>query len=1075
MSADSRSLPHIVIRASAGTGKTFQLSNRFLKLLAADEPLDSILATTFTRKAAGEILARVLLRLAEAAADLDKLRALADQLHELLFDRPRCLAILAGLVRRLHRRRVGTLDSFFLQIARSFSLELGLPPGWQIVDEVADEWLRAEAVRAVLRDEATGDVVRLMHLLTKGEASRSVSQQIGALVKALYSEYLEAPPEAWEGLRGPKPLSAEEFQKALDALRACDCGEDGRVAKARNAGVESLERQDWEGFLLNGLGAKIVDGSKTYYDKPIPDALAAACEKLVCHCRAMIVQQIAHQTVATRRLLDRFDAAYQRLKAAHRALRFEDVTRKLAAAWVADRLDAVVFRLDGHVAHLLLDEFQDTAPLQWRVVRPFARRVVDGAARRSFFCVGDVKQAIYGWRGGLAEIFDALEAELPGLRAESLNTSRRSSPAVIDTVNRAFAGLPANPAAAKHRDAAEQWGQRFAEHSTARKDLPGYCRLVAAPKAAEADEQNLVTWRFAAELVAKLRSEAPGFTIGVLVRRNEAVARLIYELRQLHVEASEEGGNPLTDSAAVELVLSLLALADHPGDTAARFHVATSPLGPAVGLTRHDDDQAACRLSREIRRRLVDEGYGPTIYGWARALAPHCDARDVGRLVQLVEMAYGYESRATLRVDDFARVVRQRRVEDPRPADVRVMTVHQAKGLEFDVVVLPELEVKLTGQPPQIVVGRSGPAGDVDRVLRYVRKGLRPLLPPRFQEMFQDHERRVVEESLCLLYVSMTRAIHALHLVVAPSPENEQSLRSTFAGVLRAALTDGAPLAPGAVAYEHGDPAWFRKAKPRRPAAAPGERQSAPPATVRLAAMPERSVRGLDRRSPSEMEGGGLVDLRFRLRLDAAAALDRGTLVHAWFEQIEWLDGGPPDDAALVAVAERLFRGKLDVAAHLADFRAALCRPAIRAALTRATYEQIAEGQAATPVHAGEHVRQPRWGVHRELPFAVRESDVLVSGQMDRLVVLYDGDRAVGADLLDFKTDTLPAGDAAALADRVEVYRPQLNAYRRAAARRLGLSADRVSARLVFVVPGAVVEVSSDSRDPATCAAGRRA
>ena len=77
------------------------------------------------------------------------------------------------MVRQLHRLRVGTLDSFFIQIARSFSLELGLPPGWQIVDEIDDRRLRAEAIRAVLESQSTQDTLRLMHLLSKGEAARS--------------------------------------------------------------------------------------------------------------------------------------------------------------------------------------------------------------------------------------------------------------------------------------------------------------------------------------------------------------------------------------------------------------------------------------------------------------------------------------------------------------------------------------------------------------------------------------------------------------------------------------------------------------------------------------------------------------------------------------------------------------------------------------------------------------------------------------------------------------------------------------------------------------------------------------
>ncbi len=1042
-----------MIRASAGTGKTYQLSNRFLGLVAAEEPFDTILATTFTRKAAGEILDRVLLRLAEAALDPAKRTRLAADLGRPQLDRDCCLRRLASMVRRLHRLRVSTLDSFFIEVAHSFSLELGLPPGWQIVDEIDDGRLRTEAIRSVLQDQSTGDVLQLMHLLTKGEAARSVSEQIRQIVDELYSLYLEAPPSAWDALPRSKQLEPEELAGALDALAAAELPPDKRFAKARDDNLAAAQDGDWPAFLAKGFVKKLVAGEDRFYNKPIPPAVREACELLVRHAGAVLLGQIASQTLATRRLLDHFDAAYQRLKLSQRWLRFEDVTRRLSASSLADRPEEVVFRLDSHIAHLLLDEFQDTSPLQWRVLQPFARRAVAPSASGSFFCVGDVKQAIYGWRGGAAEIFDALEEEISGLASQPLNRSYRSSPVVIETVNRVFARLESNPALARHAQAAARWAARFQEHATTRSDLPGYCRMIAGPAVQTADDGSSMA-QFAAEEVAKLRAAAPGFTIGVLVRRNAAVARLIYELRHRHVDASEEGGNPLTDSAAVRLILSLLSLADHPGHSAARFHVARSPLGPELGLTDVADHAAAWRLAQSVRRRLLDEGYGRTIYDWVRRLAPHCDARELARLLQLVELAYGCQSRATLRADDFIALVENRRVESPTSAPVRVMTVHQAKGLEFDVVVLPELHAQFSGQPPQMVAGRPGPARPIDCLLRYVNQDLRPLLPPRLARIFEEHECRVAEEALCVLYVALTRAVHALHLIVPASADNEASLHGTAAGLLRAALTDGSKLEPGAVPFETGDPQWFRAFRPAGaevPLAPPR-----PPLVVRLRPPARSPERGLQRCGPSELEAGSRVDLARRLRLASADALNRGGLMHSWFERIQWLDEGPLDEQDLRQSARAFLPADANVDAILADFRAALTRPAVRAVLTRSTFQTPCTGRPESAVHAGPHVARPQWKVWRERPFALREEDLLLAGKIDRLVVLYDGDIPVGTDVIDFKTDVIPADDAPALAARVEVYRPQLEAYRRAAVRLSGLPEDRVVARLVFTEPGIV-------------------
>ena len=604
----------------------------------------------------------------------EKLAELAQHVDGPKIDRAGCLGMLREMVRHLHRLRVSTLDSFFVQIAQSFSLELGLPPGWVIAEEIADQALRGEAVRSVLRSESTQDVVRLMHLLTKGEAARSVSEQIAALVSALYGIYVEAPAEAWRSLPRQKQLGPTELLAAIDALGRVPLPQGVRYQNARAQDLANADGGDWEAFLGKGLGAKVFDGTELFYGNPIPAEILAVYRPLVQHAKAAILARIADQTEATRELLERFDSAYQRLKTSERSLRFEDVTRRLSEAAVADRLNEVVYRLDGQVAHLLLDEFQDTSAQQWRVLRPFAQRVICGGADRTFFCVGDVKQAIYGWRGGVAEIFEALDDEFGGLASQALNQSFRSSRVVIDCVNKVFEGIAHNPVLQKCPAAAQKWSLRFAPHTTA-KDLPGYCRMVAAPQAGDNEEQWVATLRYAAEEVARLHAQAPGLVIGVLVRRNVAVARLIFELRRLGVDASEEGGNPLTDSPAVQVLLSLLTLADHPGDTTARFHVAASPLARHVGLTDHADSPAAWRLAETTRRRLMVEGYGPVLDGWSKQLAAVCDRRDVSRLEQLVEMAYSYEDRATTRPGDFVDLVRQQKVEDPtvgpRSRDVR--------------------------------------------------------------------------------------------------------------------------------------------------------------------------------------------------------------------------------------------------------------------------------------------------------------------------------------------------------------------------------------------------------------------
>ncbi|MCL4207715.1 MAG: UvrD-helicase domain-containing protein [Pirellulaceae bacterium] len=1060
-------LPHLLIRASAGTGKTFQLSNRFLELLRRRVASDHILATTFTRKAAGEILDRVILRLAEAASDDKKRTELRGFTGGKRFGRDDCLMLLETVMQHLHRLRIGTLDSFFSLVARSFGLELGLPPGWQIIDELVDQRLRREAIHSVLSGGDAAELRTLIQLLTKGEASRGVSQVIRETVDGLYNLYLGTEAEAWHRIPRSKPLDPVELAETLEALRGTELPNQ-RMQTARDADYARAVQENWDGFLTTGLAKKVAEGEAVFASKPIPDDAVAIYQRLIEHVRAELVGRVALQTEASYRLLTKFHAEYVRLKHRHRAMRFEDVTRRLAELRDVVELDRMAFRLDSRIDHVLLDEFQDTSPEQWRVIQPLAERVTSGE-RTSFFCVGDVKQAIYGWRGGVAEIFDAIDLQLDGLEPLSLNISYRSSPAVIETVNRVFAGIADHPNLRQAGKAVRRWCERFESHRTARERLPGYTELQTAPLADESQAQREATLDFAARRIADLVREAPGRSVGVLVRKNETVGKLIFRLRGHHVLASEEGGNPLTDSAAVLIVLSALRMADHPADTVACFHLAHSPLADVVGMNDYRDSAMAAQSAARLRQRLVSEGYGPTVLDWARRLSAHCNRRELSRLQQLVEMAYSYDGAATLRADDFVQHVRVTRVADPVPADVRVMTVHQAKGLEFDIVVLPELDADLVGQPDAFVIDRPDVVGPIRRVCRYTSQMVQDLMPADVQQMFAEATDREVTESLCVLYVALTRAVHALHMIVPPSKPNEKTFPRTFAGLLRIALSGGGPAAPDSVLFQHGQPDWYRHGAPGdRPAAAGSTPQAdalVQPVRIQLAESDGTPRRGWERVSPSGLEGGSLVQITKLLTAETkSAAFLQGQLMHAWFEQIEWIDELVPDDERLQAVAADILAGagsgQLNLPEQIRRFRTLIADPAIAGILSRSRYANGRNLEFPPAVcgdlSAGGLLPQ----VQNERGFAYCDGAQLVQGFIDRLVLLHRGDRIVAAEILDYKTDTVDRSDSEALAAKIAFYTPQMQAYRAAVARLTHLAPERVAARLIFLQASAIHTVA---------------
>ena len=1058
-----RAFPHQIIRASAGSGKTYQLSSRFIALLNAGMPPEQILATTFTRKAAGEIFDRVLWRLAEAAANRQKLVELAAAIGDASLTAERVRSLLTQTLGSLHRLRVGTLDSFFIQLAGSFTLELGLPPGWVIGEESEDKELREEAVEEVLGRDRSEELLTLFHLLTKGEARRGIGDLVLSTVDDLYGLFRETTPAAWRQLTASDALTKEQLADLLGEIRSFDLSFSKSQAKTRDSDLEKVVRQDWKELLKAGLCNKVLVRESDFHRKPIPPVLVKLYQRLIGHVEGTLVSQLVRQTEATHDLLSKFGGEYQKLKQSRPALRFDEVTLALASSETTSP-EQIAFRLDGQIEHLLLDEFQDTSLAQWQVLRPLARRIAaeapsDAAPRgrdtpgslpSSFFCVGDVKQAIYGWRGGLAEMFDALDQDLPCLTPGELTCSYRSAPQVMEVVNEVFAKMRRHSNLEQHQGALDQFCSRFPAHTTARTSFTGHITLQAAPlpQAGETPKDRL--YAFTAEQVAALAASAPGRSIGILCRKNDVVTRMIYELRQRNVPASEEGGKTLADSAAVEIILSLLRLGDHPGDTVARYHLASSPLGPLVGLKNYESERSAAELSRSVRRALLADGYGAAIFRWAKALAPFCDSRDLSRLQQLVEMAYDYQPLGTLRTDAFINFVRSQRKSDPSTANVRVMTVHQSKGLEFDAVFLPELDARLLGQPPPFVAGRPSPLQSVDRVCRYAAAEVQKLLPPEWQALFAQEESQRLRESLCVLYVAMTRAIHALHMVIAPPLKTEGKLPRTFAGLVRAALAPERPLAPQAMLFESGDPEWFlNPANAPQSITVPTGRQNAGESgrSVALAPPLKESIRGLLRASPSELEGGSRVRLAKVLEGKSAVGMNYGSLMHAWLETVSWLDDGAPSDADLRRIAAQLSAqiGPLPtgLSAPLADFRKALLGPKISTLLSRRFYASWGKALSLE--------------TERELPFAFREGDQILSGSIDRLVLISTAGKLMAADVVDYKTDAVAS--PARLPELVEHYRPQLEAYKRAAERITRLPADCITAWLVFLSLDEVVEI----------------
>jgi ATP-dependent helicase/nuclease subunit A len=1050
---------HLALTASAGSGKTYQLTARMIGLMTLGASPERILAVTFTRKSAGDIFQRLITRLARACREPRELAGLNDSLPD--WARKLDAAGASDLLRRLTdsmpRLAIGTLDSFFYRVARAFCFELGLPPGVEILEEgYAREHALEQALDRWLApgdgENAANKLATWIEQASFGVERKSVRASVRKLIEDR-REVLDRVPDAqvWGDVAKIFARSKKVFQcrddfgpSELQALRETlqDALRDPKQAKVWEKWLAAIGSHSpgkpLDGDLMEFLGKLLkekegLDGGSAglMVARQRRDLTPETCRLLALWLRCFLRDEFSVRVERTRGmhgLLKSFDETYDRVVRAAGLLSFQDVPLRLAGnhAAASGRRGGgdLEYRLDGGFDHWLIDEFQDTSTLQWAAMSGLADEVLQTAdGSRSFFYVGDVKQSIYGWRQGDSRLFHLLQEHYRSIQAgQPLAVSWRSSQTILDAVNRVF-----DPKQLKSFDqlpagVASRWQKDWTPHKAAPaiRDLSGYVTFQELPR--EDYEENVL--RVLADRVAALPSNG-SVTRAVLVRGNEFGQAVEEALRARGIRAVREGTRALADNPMVEGFLALTRFTGHPGDRFARVSLEMS----AFGRWRRDAEMSVERLARETLRICADEGLPALVRTWRARLSPSGAGEFPERRWDgLLDAARSFEAEGGGGLDAFEAWVRSIEVGDtPDPDAVRILTIHKAKGLEFDAVFLPELDDR-SFTSCGVLGLEVHTAEDIGRTVEWVLDfPIRSVAEtdPNLKEHMEARDAEHAYEALCLLYVAMTRARRCLVLIGKEPPEKSEALKS---GVLvRAALSKGDQHVTldgigATLRYEAGDPDWSCGLQP---AVVSPAVQPAPPA-----GLPAPGVR-LKRRMPSASEHGAQPAAWI---FTGGASGKFGTDLHALFELVEW-SGAGAEDAAISAWRDGIGSRAGASGAVETEFRNAMAAPAFREALAR-------------PPGPAE--------LWRERRFEMADGDRWISGCFDRVVIHRDaGGRAVSAEVLDYKSNdvrTGPETDEAA-----ESYRSQMDLYRRCLSRMLDLPAERILARLLFTKPARVL------------------
>jgi ATP-dependent helicase/nuclease subunit A len=727
--------PHqMMIPASAGSGKTYTLAHRYVQFLLSPKihanGLRNILAITFTKLAAKEMKERIVMILKEAALGKTSTLSELSRLVSLSQDdiAVRSEQLVNQILHNYSDFNVRTIDSFLTTIYKASAFELGVQPDIGIEfdpDAILDQAFRQYSQN--LR-EGTADSQFIDDLISLIQHNDSPSKtflwnpfsKIASEVRQLHKQFGKFidPPIVNDGSRQLTALKQTIISKA-SSLR--------KLLEKTTLPVNHHYKNEIE-KLANGDVFEVVTRAKKtkYFNKYSEDAGAAKeIKKLFSVIKPLeteleqYISLYAHTYyqpfVKTVGLLEK---TLQEVKLLKGSVVLDDINRSLANYLSTGSVPEVYIKLGERIAHFMIDEFQDTSPIQWKNLQALIEEAVSKGG--TLFAVGDTKQSIYSFRGGDWKIFKALieKKYFPSAPAEiiPLETNYRSAQALVEFVKDVFSVHVAN--AGLDREAAASGLYKFAQDVPEHEKNKGYVEVRHIEKTDDETSANAQRTYFLSTIEDCLSRHYSYGDIAILTQTNAEVVELSSWLNQARIPFLSLSTLDIRKRKVIAEVIALLRFLDSPIDN---LSFATFVLGEAfqsvLGTKTHSEKfhtlfsahrkeyfyRTFQKHFPELWERYFDRafslvGYMP-LYDIVSevyktfALFEHCPAEE-SALIKLLECVKQFENSGSNSLKDFLSYSGEEG-SDPWSIDVpstvhavRIMTVHKAKGLGFPVVIV---------------------------------------------------------------------------------------------------------------------------------------------------------------------------------------------------------------------------------------------------------------------------------------------------------------------------------------------------------------------------------------------------
>lgn len=848
------------VSANAGSGKTHVLVDRLARLLLGGTPPGRILCLTFTKAAAAEMINRLFGRLAGwALADEKTLCAVLKGLTGQPPQRPdliRARQLFALALDSPGGLKIHTIHAFCTRVLHRFPLEANVAPNFTQIDDHGQAEILADirdrimvqaaqspkgelaaalgTVSLQLHDMALGDLFAQFLNRTSLHAAIDTDSGVDAGIEALAAMFGALPDE-----RSQDEIVARhfgpgfDFRIAREAAKHLQTGStrDTELAPAMVALADSTTLAQAlmaheHVFLTNDkVRTRRKPRSRVMTkalrkDRPeIADWIDAETDRAAELQRALGIAQTLEATRACLVLGHHVAAAYEAVKRRDTLLDYDDLitkTRQLLSQ--GEDAQWVLFKLDGGIDHILVDEAQDTSSEQWDIVRHLAEDMMSGqsaqVAGRTVFAVGDEKQSIFSFQGADPEMFDRMRDYFAGRvkaadllwDAVPLEASYRSTPEILSAVDAVFAaenaarGLSAAKAAVHHTATRSAFGM-VELWPTAKTDKaakpdpwtvpvdhihPGNAQLVLAQEIAE----EIANWLGAGTILPPQgRPIRPGDIMILVRRRNAFVDAMVRELKVRGVPVAGVDRMQLTEQIIVADLMALGRFSVLPEDDLTLAALLKSPLvglteaelfdiafdretslWRALNLRAENENQPRLIAARDTLSEILNRaGRVPPFEFYALFLANPGRREAIHKRLgieaddpidEFLSAALDYERQETATLDGFLAWLDRGTMEIKRDMDhgrneVRVMTVHGAKGLEANIVILPDTcsvpnggggfalhDVQIEGSDFSIPVWNRAPRGVI----------------PSIDQARDAKAEREAAEYRRLLYVAMTRA-----------------------------------------------------------------------------------------------------------------------------------------------------------------------------------------------------------------------------------------------------------------------------------------------------------------------------